>query len=223
MRQTYARPTPRASPTRAIRITRAGDPEIARERDKGPHPRATTASARPPSFPVIPFPSREETPMFRPALLAVPLIAACTSAGLAFAADPPTTHGPGARASAPPTGALQIVLRPQSLRFIDNPPKRSGDGPPSPGDASIITFRAFDASGAKRLGRAQFVCTATDARGAHEQCSGTIALPDGQIATQGDADNVAVVGGSGAYAGARGTATGNDHPDSVDVTFHFLP
>jgi hypothetical protein len=34
---------------------------------------------------------------------------------------------------------------------------------------------------------------------------------------------VAVVGGSRAYAGARGTATGTDHADSVDVTIHFLP
>ena len=162
--------------------------------------------------------------MFRPALLAVTLaIAACTSAGIAFAADSPTEQHPGARASAPPTGSLQIVLRQQPFHFADLPPKRSGDGPPSPGDASIITYRVFDASGAKRLGRAQFVCTAVDRRGEHEQCSGTIALPDGQIATQGDADNVAVVGGSSAYAGARGTATGEDHPDSVDVTVHFIP
>jgi hypothetical protein len=114
-----------------------------------------------------------------------------------------------------------MVLRPQSLDFVDNPPKRSGDGPPSPGDASIVGYRVFDASGAKRLGRAQFVCVATDRRGQHEQCTGTIALPGGQIATQGNADNVAIVGGTGAYAGARGTAT--DHPHSVDVTIHFLP
>ena len=161
--------------------------------------------------------------MFRPAFLAIPLaIAACTSAGIAFAADSPTAHKPAARASAPPTGSLQIVLRPQSFHLADLPPKRSGDGPPSPGDTSIITYRAFDASGAKRLGRAQFVCTAVDRLGEHEQCTGTIALTDGQLATQGDADNIAVVGGTGAYAGARGTATGEDHPDSVDVTVHFL-
>ena len=161
--------------------------------------------------------------MFRPALLAIPLaVAACTSAGIAFAADSPTAHHPGARASAPPTGTLQIVLRPQSLHRVDLPPKRSGDGPPAPGDATITTYRVFDASGTKRLGRAQFVCTAVDRRGEHEQCTGTIALPDGQIATQGDADNVAVVGGSRAYAGARGTATGTDHPNSVDVTVNFL-
>jgi hypothetical protein len=161
--------------------------------------------------------------MFRPAFLAVPLaVAACTSAGIAFAADAPATQRAGTHASVPPTGALQIVLRPQSFHLADLPPKRSGDGPPSPGDASIVTYRVFDASGAKRLGCAQFVCVAIDRRGEHEQCSGTIALADGQIATQGDADNVAVVGGSGAYAGARGTARGQDHPDSVDVTIHFL-
>src|SRR6478735_9470590 len=162
--------------------------------------------------------------MFRPTFLAIPLaVVACTSAGIAFAADSPAGHQPGARASSPPTGTLQLVLRPQAFHFADLPPKRTGDGPPSPGDASIVTYRVFDASGATRLGRAQFVCTSIDRRGEHEQCTGTIALPDGQIATQGDADNVAVVGGSRAYAGARGTATGKDHPNSVDVSVHFLP
>jgi hypothetical protein len=162
--------------------------------------------------------------MFRPAFLAVTLVAAgCASAGLALAATSPASDHPRARASGPPTGALQMVLRPRSFNVVDNPPKRSGDGPPSPGDASIVGYRVFDPSGAKRLGRAQFVCVATDRRGEHEQCTGTIALPGGQLATQGDADNVAVVGGTGAYAGARGTATGQDHPHSVDVTIHFLP
>jgi hypothetical protein len=161
--------------------------------------------------------------MFRPAFLAVPLaVAVCTSAGVALAADSTAQNHPGASASAPPTGSLEVVLRPQSFHFADLPPKRAGDGPPSPGDASIVTYRVFDAAGAKRLGRAQFVCTAVDRRGEHEQCSGTIALPDGRLATQGDAENVAIVGGSGAYAGARGTATGEDHPDSVNVTVHFL-
>jgi hypothetical protein len=158
--------------------------------------------------------------MFRPAALAIALTATvASSAGLALAADNPAEHSRAAHASAPPTGTQRIVLKPKSFSFADVAPKRTGDGPPSPGDASIITYRVTDAAG-KRLGRAQFVCVAT---GQHEQCSGTIALPDGQIATQGDAENVAIVGGSGAYAGARGTATGDDHPDSVDVTLHFLP
>jgi hypothetical protein len=162
--------------------------------------------------------------MLRPALLTIAFAAvASTSAGLAFAADGPSNHAPGAHQSAPPAGTLQIVLRPQSFHVVDTPPKRSGDGPPSPGDTSITTYRVFDATGAQRRGRAHVVCVSTDRRGEHEQCTGTIALPDGQIATQGDADNVAVVGGSGAYAGARGTATGQDHPDSVDVSIHFLP
>lgn len=162
--------------------------------------------------------------MFRPVVLTVAVVVTvAASAGLALASDTPATDSPGAHASAPPTGTRHIVLRPKSFAFADVPPKRSGDGPPSPGDASIITYRVFDASGGKRVGRAQFVCIATDRRGEHEQCSGTIALPDGQIATQGDAENVAIVGGTGPYAGARGVATGEDHPDSVDITLHLLP
>ena len=162
--------------------------------------------------------------MFRPALLAIPLaVAACATAGVAFAADSPATPGPVSHASTPPSGTLQIVLRPKSFHAVDLPPTRKGDGPLSPGDASITTYRVFDAAGAERLGRAQFVCVATDRRGRHEQCSGTIALPDGQIATEGDADDIAIVGGSRAYAGARGTAVGEDHPDRVNVTLHFLP
>jgi hypothetical protein len=162
--------------------------------------------------------------MFRPAFLAIPLaVAACATAGVALAADSPATRQPDPQASTPPTGTLQILLRPGSFHFADLPPKRAGDGPPSPGDASIVTYRVFDASGAKRLGHAQFVCVATDRRGRNNQCSGTISLPDGQIATQGDTDDVAIVGGSRAYAGARGTATGDDHPDHVNVTVRFLP
>jgi hypothetical protein len=162
--------------------------------------------------------------MFRPALLAVAVTATvASSAGLALAADHPAPQSPGARAAAPPTGTQQVVLQPKSFSFADVAPKRSGDGPPSPGDASITTYRVLDAGGVKRIGRAQFVCVSTDRRGEHEQCSGTIALPGGQIATQGDAENVAIVGGTGAYAGARGTAAGEDHPDRVDVTLHFLP
>jgi hypothetical protein len=162
--------------------------------------------------------------MFRPAFLAIALAAAaCTSAGVAFAADSPANQQAGTRASTPPTGALQIVLRPQAFHLVDSAPKRQSDGPPSPGDVSITAYRVFDATGAKRLGRAQFVCTTTDRRAEHEQCSGTIALPDGQLATQGDAEHIAVVGGSGAYAGVRGTASGQDHPDSIDVTISLLP
>jgi hypothetical protein len=162
--------------------------------------------------------------MYRPALLAVALTATvASSAGLALAADHPAPSGPAARSAAPPTGTQQVVLRPKSFSFADVAPKRKGDSAPSPGDASIITYRVYDAGGAKQIGRAQFVCVATGRRGEHEQCTGTIALPGGQIATQGDAENIAIVGGSGAYAGARGTATGEDHPDSVDVTLHFLP
>ena len=71
--------------------------------------------------------------MFRPAVLAVALAATVASAaGVALAADSPAKHNDGARASAPPTGTLQIVLRPKAFNFADVAPKRSGDGPRHP-------------------------------------------------------------------------------------------
>src|SRR3954471_14089816 len=222
MRQTYAPRRPSASPVQGTEITATRDPEIPVAGHPGQRYRATTAVTRTPSFPVVPFLVPQETrcsaPPFAPSALAS---AGCATAGVALAADGPVTQDPGAQVSRPPTGTRQIVLRAQSFHVIDHPPRRSHNGPPSPGDASITRYRVLDPAGT-RIGSAQFVCVATDRRGQHEQCSGTIALPDGQIATQGDADNMAVVGGSRSYAGARGTVTGRDHPDSVDVTIQFM-
>ena len=160
----------------------------------------------------------------RTALAATLATAGCASAALAVAS--PAKSDAGQRpASVPPTGALQIVLRTQSFHVVDNPPKGAEGGRLSPGDALITTYRVFDASRTKRLGNAHVVCVAIDRRGARQQCSGTITLPGGQIAIQaGDPDHVAVVGGSGVYAGARGTATtADDRPDGATVTVQFLP
>lgn len=153
--------------------------------------------------------------MFRTASLALALaVATCTSAGLAFAADRPaqTPSSPAVR---------QLVLHPQALHVVDAPPAGAAAGSVSPGDTAITTYRVL-APGGRRLGRAQLVCLATDRGGSHQQCSGTIALHDGQLAIQGDVAHIAIVGGSGAYAGAHGTATGQDHADHVDVTLHLL-
>src|SRR4051794_5921322 len=148
MSQTYARPSPSASPAATIRIPRAGDSEIASQRGPRSHLRATTAGARRPSFPGHTDPAPQETSVFRPAFLAISLaVAACTSAGIALAADSPTRPHPAANASAPPTGTLRVVMRSQSLQLVDLPPKHSGDGRPSPGDESITTYRVFNASG----------------------------------------------------------------------------
>ena len=65
--------------------------------------------------------------MFRPAFLAVTLVTAvCASAGLALAATSPASDDPRAQAPIPPTGTLQMVLRPQSFKVVDNPPQALG-------------------------------------------------------------------------------------------------
>jgi hypothetical protein len=147
-------------------------------------------------------------------------------AALALAASSPAHSDAGAHAaSVPPTGALQIVLRTKSVHLVGNPSKRARNGRPSPGDTLITTYGVFDAAGVKRFGNAHVVCVAIDRRGARQQCSGMMSLPGGQIAIQaGDPDHVAVVGGTGMYAGARGTATtAEDRPDGATVTVQLLP
>ena len=76
--------------------------------------------------------------------------------------------------------------------------------------------------GSDRIGRSQTACTVIDARHDRLQCTGTIVLPQGEIAVQGDGQPpFAVTGGTGAFAGARGTLDGSEHDGRIDVTVHF--
>jgi hypothetical protein len=224
MRQTYARPSPRASPAATIRIPRSGDTESLPQRTPQSRRRATTAGLgglASVSFPTPPLRRLQcSAPPSSPSRSPSPRARAPASR------SPPTApHGTTAPRSPRPRRPAPCRSSCASSRSSSSTcrPSAPATARPRPVTSRSPPYRVLDATGAKRLGRAHFVCTSLDHRGAHEQCTGTIALPDGQLALQGDADNVAVVGGSGAYAGARGTATGTDHPDSVDVTVHFLP
>jgi hypothetical protein len=65
------------------------------------------------------------------------------------------------------------------------------------------------------------------------QCNGTAQLADGTIALSAvserhpdqDVDHIAIVGGTGAYKGARGTVTSTPRPagNVTDDVFHLLP
>ena len=64
---------------------------------------------------------------------------------------------------------------------------------------------------------------------ARSQCNGTYALSDGTLAASavvrgGQLPTIAVVGGTGAYEGARGSITDRDLPRGrVEATVHLLP
>jgi hypothetical protein len=153
----------------------------------------------------------------RTALLATVISTAGLGAGAALASAGP------AETAGPPAGTKQVVLRQTSFKFLDHPPLRRGDVPPSPGDASILSYRVLDAGGQKRLGRADAICTSTDRRGKRLVCTVEMTLPDGVIMLEGPGDPLAITGGTGVYAGARGVADGHDHQGTTTLTLTFMP
>jgi hypothetical protein len=63
---------------------------------------------------------------------------------------------------------------------------------------------------------------------ASSQCNGTYALRDGTLAAnaviRGGEATIALVGGTGAYEGARGSITDRDLPRGrTEATVHLLP
>ena len=153
----------------------------------------------------------------RTALLATVIATAGLGAGAALASTG------AAQAPGPPTGTKQVVLRQASFKFLDHPPRRRGDVPPSPGDTSILGYRVFDATGKQRLGRMSGICVSTDRRGRDVHCTGLMRLPDGEIMVEGSGNPLAVTGGTGAYAGARGIAEGRGPESRTTLTLTFMP
>jgi hypothetical protein len=117
--------------------------------------------------------------------------------------------------------------RPQTLSFLEvqntfvgiggwNP---TGNSPPVAGQGFTFTSTLFKWAGTKKgaaLGHDQVVCMATyvdlSVGSVRLQCNATVSLPGGGIQLAGPSNfanpvtNVAVVGGTGAYAGAQGAA-----------------
>ena len=98
------------------------------------------------------------------------------------------------------------------LRFYERPgPRTTIDKVPrgKMGDIFLYSNPVFDRQGT-RVGTDQGVCTMLNAR--QSQCNATLTLPKGQIVTIGlhgpepeTRYEAAVIGGTGAYAAARGT------------------
>jgi hypothetical protein len=119
-----------------------------------------------------------------------------------------------------------------TFKFIDNAPKARNPRNPrlSVGDAYVFSSPLFNEAN-NRIGALHVYCVAT--RGgrfarATSQCSGTYALRDGALAAnavvRGGEATIAVVGGTGAYEGARGSITDRDLPRGrTEATVHLLP
>jgi hypothetical protein len=122
---------------------------------------------------------------------------------------------------------LHFVEHGGTLHVVDAPPKGADTFDFSPGDMVIITRYLSAPSGAKR-GSLRIVCTAITAK--VQQCLGSASLQAGTIDFAGVSQasprtSVAVIGGTGAYSGVRGSTLAVDRSgraDVADLTITFV-
>ena len=165
--------------------------------------------------------------MKRRTLLLAAVVAA-SAAGIAAAATSYASPSDGR--------TIRLVERGGSSTIVDNAPR----GNPrmrllSAGDFWAGTMKLYADSG-ERAGSLEVVCTATvSGQESHTrfQCQGTVRLADGTLALAAlierhpdkDIDHISVVGGTGAYEGARGTMTSTPRSSGniTDDVIHLLP
>jgi hypothetical protein len=145
----------------------------------------------------------------RTATAGIALAAVTAAIGAAVAAG---DDAPGAQAAR----SLDLVLRlPEAqVTQVDAPPAHSDANPEdSPGDAIVLHAPVRKPAGGK-AGQIDAVFTATSG-GDREQIVATFTLRRGQISVQGidgaaTVDRVAIVGGTGRFAGSHGTLTARE-------------
>ena len=156
------------------------------------------------------------------ATAAIVISGALTAAAIGSSTAPAqTNHALAAR-------TLHLVEKGGGLKMVDNPPKARRQYDFSAGDIVIVTRDITTARGG-RVGSLRLVCIATGAT--TQQCSGTETLRAGTLELAGTSaphptTTVAIIGGTGAYAGARGTSVSNDrkhNADFADQTITLLP
>jgi hypothetical protein len=123
---------------------------------------------------------------------------------------------PPAVAQAPRTIAFKEKASVSRFDYVDNPPRgKAGRPRPSAGDLITLTLPLFGNAGARR-GTLRATCTimGVSAKAAPAICYGVVALKEGQLVIVVSSSNIdakttvgMVVGGSRAYANARGSFT----------------
>ena len=155
--------------------------------------------------------------MQRSAVLTVAVLAALATGGALAVSG-------GAQESGGRT--IEFVTRDGEFKFIDVAPRARSEEDARAGDGFALSSRLFTKAG-KRAGSLDATCSFTkggkDMRG---HCEGVYALADGDIyvaARVSSSSDVAgaVVGGTRAYAGARGTFVSKDPPGTKDGDPNF--
>ena len=120
--------------------------------------------------------------------------------------------------------------------LVDNSPKSPARNPDnrrfrlSIGDELVARTPVLDRNGGKRAGTLFTKATVVDGRrfdNAVLEAQAVLVLSDGTIALAGLAGAAerpfAVIGGTGAYEGVRGTATETETNSGADLKVHLLP
>lgn len=149
-------------------------------------------------------------------LVGASLVALATTGVIAGLADVTSAHGLTGGAT---TRTLHLVEKGGGLQVVDNPPKAKHPYDFSAGDIVVVTRKLFDPSGGS-VGSLRLVCVAVDA--ATQQCQGTESLTTGTLELAGisspaPSTTVAVIGGTGAYAGVAGTSVSTDRAHNHDI------
>jgi hypothetical protein len=140
------------------------------------------------------------------------------------------------QAGSPGERTIRLVEKGGSFTFVDNAPTGNAHTMLiSAGDFSAGAVPLDNESG-KQVGSLQIVCVATvsgkEVR-ARFQCNGTLKLTDGTLAISAlqarhadqDVTHISVVGGTGAYEGARGSIVQTPRPsagNTTDDAIHLL-
>jgi hypothetical protein len=151
----------------------------------------------------------------------------CVVCAIAGAAALFATNGSADPAA--PGSTFLLKFQPQLARFVDAAPKR-GMSHPTPGDVLIGASKVYDQAGARALGHTAELCTITSG-GSNFACAldVTLLLNDGTLVVSGNPHpartpwTAAVVGGTGAYAGARGTLRVTDAPRDAGEYWRYDP
>jgi hypothetical protein len=158
--------------------------------------------------------------------LAVPLAAAGATAAILAA-------GSGAQAPAARTITLVTKEQESTGAFVDAAPRARNPRRPnaSAGDAFVLTETVYDAAGTTRVGTLSASCTFARATRNPERattlCHGVYRLRDGDIVAagllSGSTSRIAITGGTGAYAGARGVLTTTETRTGSTETIELQP
>jgi hypothetical protein len=118
--------------------------------------------------------------------------------------------GPTAQANAPSSSQRTIRLY---AHFVNDTQLDLGKRGPSPGDQFIVADPLFNSADAEVVGHDRGVCEQTGVDPSKLLCDVTLTLSNGQITIAGNANLTkvhnanAIIGGTGNYSTARGTAT----------------